>query len=325
MELIRGLHNLNSSHNGCVLTIGKFDGVHLGHRAVLEQVIEKARELGVPSTVMVFEPQPEELFSPATAPARLSKLREKYTLLQELGVDRLVCVKFDRKFAAQEAGFFVEQLLVKQLGVKYLVVGDDFRFGRGRTGDFAMLLEAGKKFGFEVVDTASLKHKDNRISSSAIREALQNADLDKVTAFLGRPFSISGKVVHGDKRGRSIGFPTANVLLHRCNTPVSGVFAVVVRLVRDRVTRNTFVSEETRYFGVANVGNRPTVNGVRPQLEVHIFDFNDQLYGKNVVVELHHKIRDEQKFDSFELLKEQIVKDAETAKNWLQAHLTLEN
>ena len=325
MELIRGLQNINSSHHGCVLTIGKFDGVHLGHQAVLRQVIEKAKELEVPATVMVFEPQPEELFTPDVAPARLSRLREKFALLSEFGVDRLICVKFNRDFAAQAPEFFIEHILVKQLGVRYLVVGDDFRFGKNRAGDFAMLSEAGNHFGFEVVDTASLKLKDNRISSTAIRDALRDADLEKASAYLGRPFSISGTVVHGAKRGRSIGFPTANVLLHRCNSPVNGVFAVVVKILPDRITRFDNHNTVMKHHGVANIGNRPTVNGVQPQLEVHIFDFNDSLYGKNIIVELHHKLRDEIKFDSFELLKIQIEKDAQDALSWLQEHHPLNN
>ncbi len=317
MELVRGLHNLNGRHNGCVLTIGKFDGVHLGHQAVLKQVISKARELNVPATVMVFEPQPEELFSPDTAPARLTRLREKYTLLQALGVDRLICVKFDRKFANQSAEYFIENILVKRLGVKYLVVGDDFRFGKGRVGDFEMLKIAGHRFEFDVVDTRSLVLRDARVSSSTIREALQNADLKKAEAYLGRPYSISGKVIHGEKRGRSIGFPTANLPLLRCNTPVTGVFAVVVRILCEHVTRNSADTNESYFFGVANIGHRPTVKGIKPQLEVHIFDFDEMLYGKSLVVELHHKIRDERKFESFDALRIQIGLDAQAAKSWL--------
>ncbi len=317
MELVRGLHNLNDQHYGCVLTIGKFDGVHLGHKAVLKQVIQKAKALNVPATVMVFEPQPEEFFAPHKAPARLTRLREKYSLLRELGVDRLICMKFDSKFSSQSAAYFVEHLLVKKLGVKYLVVGDDFRFGKGRVGDFAMLKAAGEQFGFDVVDTKSLQLKDARVSSSLIRDALQSADFERVKAYLGRPYSISGKVIHGQKLGRSIGFPTANIPLLRCTVPVSGVFAVVVKVLCEHVTRNDADTDPRTFLGVANVGKRPTVNGDKPQLEVHIFDLNADLYGKNLTVELHHKIRDEVKFASFEALKEQISLDADTARKWL--------
>ena len=305
MELIRGLHNIRDKHRGCVLTIGKFDGVHLGHQAVLSQVVEKANELGLPSTVMVFEPQPEELFTPEQAPARLSLLRDKYTQLKALGIDRLLCVKFDRHFAAFSATEFVEGLLVDKLGIKYLVVGDDFRFGKGRVGDFATLVEEGAKCQFDVVSTQSFRLEDCRISSTAVRDALSNDDFTLAQQMLGRPFTIAGKVLHGDKRGRTIGFPTANVLLKRCKAPINGVFAVTVT-VADKI-----------YSGVANIGHRPTVNGQRSQLEVHIFDFNDDVYGQFISVALVSKIRQEMKFDSFELLHQQIQKDALTAKTLL--------
>lgn len=305
MELVRGLHNIRDKHRGCVLTIGKFDGVHLGHQAVLKKLVSKAKDLNLPSAVMVFEPQPEELFVPDKAPARLSRLRDKYNEIEKLGVDRLLCVKFDAAFSNQTAKYFVEHLLVEKLGVAFLVVGDDFRFGKGRTGDFEMLLIAGQEFGFDVVNTDSFKLLDDRISSSAIREALDQADMDKVECMLGRSFSISGKVIHGEKKGRTIGFPTANLLLNRCKAPVSGVFAV-----------ETHVSG-THFNGVANIGHRPTVNGQRSQLEVHLFDFKGSLYGEHLDVSLLHKIRDEKKFESFEALKQQIVKDADFARNWL--------
>ena len=305
VELIRGLHNIRDKHRGCVLTIGKFDGVHLGHQAVLSQVVEKANELGMPSTVMVFEPQPEELFTPEQAPARLSLLRDKYTQLKALGIDRLLCVKFDRHFAAFSATEFVEGLLVEKLGIKYLVVGDDFRFGKGRVGDFATLVEEGAKCQFDVVSTQSFRLEDCRISSTEVRDALSNDDFTLAQQMLGRPFTIAGKVLHGDKRGRTIGFPTANVLLKRCKAPINGVFAVTVT-VADKI-----------YSGVANIGHRPTVNGQRSQLEVHIFDFNDDVYGQFISVALVSKIRQEMKFDSFELLHQQIQKDALTAKTLL--------
>lgn len=307
MELIRGLHNIRDKHRGCVLTIGKFDGVHLGHQAVLSQVVEKAKELGVPSTVMVFEPQPEELFTPEQAPARLSLLRDKYTQLQALGIDRLLCVKFDRHFAAFSATEFVEGLLVRKLGIQFLVVGDDFRFGKGRVGDFSTLVEEGKKCQFEVVSTQSFRLENCRISSTAVRDALSTNDFNLAQQMLGRPFTIAGKVLHGDKKGRTIGFPTANVLLKRCKAPVNGVFAVIVSVA------------DKRYSGVANIGHRPTVNGQRSQLEVHIFDFSDDVYGQFISVALVSKIRQEMKFDSFELLHQQIQKDALEAKSLLSA------
>ncbi|RDV29440.1 bifunctional riboflavin kinase/FAD synthetase [Alteromonas aestuariivivens] len=302
MELIRGLHNLREQHRGCVLTIGKFDGVHLGHQAVLANVIRQARALGLPATVMVFEPQPEEVFTPEQAPARISTLRDKYTLLKAQGVDRLLCVQFNRAFAAQSASRFIEDLLVARLGVKFLVVGDDFHFGRGRQGNFDMLEQAGAKYGFDVVSTQSFRMQDCRISSTEIRQALALGDFSKAQGMLGRPFSICGRVIHGDKKGRTIGFPTANVLLKRCQAPIKGVFAV-----RAEVQGQCF-------DGVANVGARPTVDGVRTQLEVHLFDYAGSLYSQLIDVRPVKKLREEQKFASFEELKHQIELDAHQAR-----------
>ena len=305
MELIRGLHNLREKHRACVLTIGKFDGVHLGHQAVLTQVVDKARKLGLPATVMVFEPQPEELFTPHNAPARLSVLRDKYSQLEALGIDRLLCVKFNHEFASLSAQHFVEDLLVGALGVKFLVVGDDFRFGKGRVGDFNYLQQEGRKCHFEVVSTQSFRVENCRISSTAVREALALSNFKLVEQMLGRPFTIAGKVLHGDKKGRTIGFPTANLKLKRVKVPVNGVFAVQVQ-IKNKI-----------YAGVANIGHRPTVNGQRTQLEVHIFDFNKNLYGQFISVALKHKIRDEMKFDSFEQLHQQIQQDAKKAQQML--------
>jgi riboflavin kinase / FMN adenylyltransferase len=305
VELIRGLYNLRDKHRGCVLTIGKFDGVHLGHQAVLSQVLEKAKALGLPATVMVFEPQPEELFTPLHAPARLSVLRDKYSQLQALGIDRLLCIKFSPEFAAYSAEQFVENLLVDLLDVKFLVVGDDFRFGRGRVGDFAYLQKEGEKCHFDVASTQSFRVENCRISSTAVREALASGNFGLAQQMLGRPFTISGKVLHGDKRGRTIGFPTANVLLKRVKAPVNGVFAVEV-IVKGQL-----------HNGVANIGHRPTVNGTRSQLEVHLFNFNETIYGQTISVVLKHKIRDEIKFDSFELLHKQIKQDAKKAQQLL--------
>lgn len=305
MEFIRGMHNIRDRHRGCVLTIGKFDGVHLGHEAVLAKLIKKSQELDLPSVVMLFEPQPEELFAPDKAPARLSRLRDKYTRLEQLGIHRLLCIKFNPMFASQTAEYFVEHLLVEQLGVKYLVVGDDFKFGKARAGDFDYLQQAGKSFGFDVINTDSFRLHDSRISSSAIRDLLAQDKLEEVTHMLGRPFSITGKVVHGQKKGRTIGFPTANVLLKRHKSPVQGVFAVTVKVA------------DQWFNGVANIGNRPTVDGEKPLLEVHIFDFAEDLYGKFIEVDLHFKIRQERKFASFQDLKLQIEKDAHQAREWL--------
>jgi riboflavin kinase/FMN adenylyltransferase len=307
MELIRGIHNISSQHHGCVLTIGNFDGVHLGHQAVLEQVTAQAKLLGLPSTVMTFEPQPLELFTRDKAPARLTRLRDKYVQLSKLDIDRLLCVNFNRHFANLSADAFIKELLVNKLGVKFLVVGDDFCFGQGRTGNFAMLQQAGRDYGFEVVSTQSFCLQQQRVSSTAIRQALASNDLTVAKTMLGRDYSISGRVSHGRKLGRTIGFPTANIPLKRCVSPVSGVYVVEAHGIG-----------QSPIGGVANIGQRPTVNGVRQQLEVHLFDFHANLYGKQIEVSLLHKLRDEKKFDSFDLLKQQIELDAEAARVWLR-------
>ena len=305
MQLVRGLHNVQSQHHGCVLTIGKFDGVHLGHQAVLERLREKAKDLALPSAVMVFEPQPEEVFSPQSAPARLSPFRDKYNQLAELGIDRLICARFNSAFANMSAQAFIHQLLSMRLGVKFLVVGDDFRFGYQRSGDFSMLQAESTRAGFSVVSTDSFKLAEWRISSTLVREALAQNDFTRAKTLLGRPFSISGKVIHGEKKGRTIGFPTANLLLKRCKSPVQGVFAVNV------------VWRGQRYPAVANIGSKPTVQGTKALLEAHIFNFAQSLYGENIQVELLEKIRDEQRFNDFLALQQQIKLDCSVAKQIL--------
>ena len=304
MELIRGIHNIKPWHRGCVLTIGNFDGVHLGHQSVLRRLTEQAQRLGVASCVMVFEPQPRELFTGDQAPPRLTRLREKYQQLARLGIDRLLCVRFNADFAAQSPDHFIRGLLVDKLGVRFLVVGDDFRFGQHRGGDFAQLTRAGRAFDFEVVSTQSWCMNRQRVSSTLIRKALGEDQLEAAAQMLGRRFSVCGRVAHGAKLGRTIGFPTANVALKRQVIPVSGVYAVDLWL------------NGQRYSGVANIGNKPTVNGSQSLLEVHLFDFSGDLYGKQVEVELRHKLRNEQKFASFALLKEQIQRDAAAARQW---------
>jgi riboflavin kinase/FMN adenylyltransferase len=251
---------------------------------------------------MVFEPQPQELFSPNTAPARLCRLRDKYTLLKKLGVDRLLCVNFNQKFASQSATEFIEKLLVKRLAVKHLIIGDDFHFGKNRQGNFDMLCQAGKKFGFSVTDTASFKLSNCRISSTEIRLALEQNRLADAEKMLGRPYSIIGRVFHGDKRGREIGFPTANVSLKRKVSPITGVYAVQIKTI------------DGNYYGVANIGSRPTVSGTIAQLEVHIFDFSKNLYGQHIEVIILKKLRSEVKFESIDALTKQIDADTKQAR-----------
>lgn len=305
MELIRGLHNLRPRHHGCVATIGNFDGVHLGHQAVLGQLAEKAEQMSLPSLVITFEPQPQEYFAPDHAKPRLTRLREKLMALRRYAVDRVLCLQFNDALASMPAQAFIDQILLQGLGVRYLVVGDDFRFGRERSGDFAMLQQAGREHGFQVVNMHTFDIEGQRVSSTRIREALARGDLQMAEKLLGRPYRMSGRVAHGDKRGRTIGFPTANIHLHRKATPVEGVYAVEM-----------FGIEGEPVTGVANVGTRPTVDGTRSLLEVHLFDFSQNIYGRHVHVNFVHKIRDERRFDSFEALKQQILRDAEDAKDF---------
>ncbi len=305
MELIRGAHNLLPRHRGCVATIGNFDGVHLGHQAVLGQLAEKAEALCLPTTVITFEPQPQEFFMADRAPPRLTRLREKIHALRRFSVDRVLVLIFNERFANQSASEFIKRILVEGLGVRYLVVGDDFRFGHRRTGDFELLQRVGMERGFQVVSMRSFLIDGERVSSTLIREALARGDLATAEKYLGRSYRMSGRVAHGDKRGRTIGFPTANIFLHRKVTPVQGVFAVEM-----------YGLEREPIHGVANVGNRPTVDGTRSLLEVHLFDFDQEIYGRHVDVEFRYKIRDERRFESFEALKAQIEQDSRAARDY---------
>lgn len=305
MKFIRGIHNLNEQHRGCVLTIGNFDGVHRGHQALMSRLCEEGRKRNLPVVVMVFEPQPLELFAGDKAPARLTRLREKLRYMAEAGVDKVLCVRFDRRFAALSAQRFISDLLVEKLDVKYLAVGDDFRFGAGRQGDFLLLQKAGAEYGFEVVSTETFCDGGKRISSTAVRQALAVDDLALAQSLLGHPFTISGRVVHGDALGRTLGFPTANLPLRRSVSPVKGVYAVEIRGLTPEPLP-----------GVANIGTRPTVKGLRQQLEVHLLDINMDLYGRHIDVVLKQKIRNEQRFASLEALKEQIANDVVTARQF---------
>lgn len=312
MQLIRGLGNLPQNLHACALTIGNFDGVHLGHQAILRHLRTKADELHLPMVVMLFEPQPREYFCTENAPARLMRLRDKLRYLKQAGVDMVIVAKFDRTFADLPAQQFIEDWLVRKLNVKFLSIGDDFKFGSKRQGNFALLQQAGEKFGFTVEDSRSFCLDELRISSTAIREALANDDLKLAEKLLGRPYRILGRVIHGNELGRTIGFPTANIRLHRQVNPVKGVYAVKVRL-----------KSGAFFNGVANIGTRPTINGVNQLLEAHLFDFQGDLYGQWLDIELCHKIRNEMKFPSFDDLKAQIAQDVETAKNVFKTDRTL--
>lgn len=307
-EFIRGLHNLRPAHRGCVATIGSFDGVHLGHQAILHQLIETARQRQLPTVVIVFEPQPHEFFSAEKAPARLMRLREKVNALWAAGVDRVVCLHFNQQMRSLSAEDFIQRVLVDGLDIKHLVVGDDFRFGCDRRGDFALLQSKGKDLGFSVSDTHTLEIDGTRVSSTRIRQLLEAGDFAEAAKLLGKEYSIHGRVVYGKQLGRQLGVPTANVDLRRYRSPLHGVFAVTVRFVDGIIVQ-----------GVANIGVRPTVDGSKkPLLEVHLFDFNRSIYGAVIDVSFKRKLRDEQKFASLDELKAQLQTDIAQARDFFK-------
>ncbi len=305
MRLVRGLTHTDPLIDGCVLTIGNFDGLHLGHQEVIKKLAERGKMLGLPVVVMIFEPQPLEYFLNDHAPSRLMRLREKVIQFAKLPVDQLLIMPFNQHIANYDAERFIGDVLIKKLNIKYLVIGDDFHFGKARRGNFAMLKEHGRQYGFHVEDTGSFQKGGLRVSSTLIRDALGEGDLAQAEKLLGQCYSICGRVAHGDKLGRTIGFPTANIRMFRKNTPINGVFAVTMTGIDD-----------LEFKGIANVGTRPTVDGSQKViLETHLFDFNKNIYGRYVEVNFRKKIRDEIRFNSLDELKAQILKDViETKK-----------
>ncbi len=285
------------------IAIGNFDGVHRGHGALLERLCDVARESRLPPTILTFEPHPREFFSPASAPARLSTLREKLELLADAGVEQAMVCRFNKAFAALSADQFIEQVLIGGLRARHLIIGDDFRFGKGRAGDFALLQAAGRQFGFSVEAMGSVTVDGERVSSSGVRAALAAGDMEHAARLLGRPYIIDGKVTQGQQLGRQWGFPTANIRIKHNPLPMAGVFAVEVGGLGDMPLP-----------GVANLGIRPTVGGTRPLLEVHLFDFDRDIYGAHISVRFVHKLRNEQRFPNFDALKAQIADDAATAR-----------
>jgi riboflavin kinase/FMN adenylyltransferase len=309
MQLIRGLVHLRPFVDGCVLTIGNFDGLHLGHRAVIKKLVARGEALGLPVVIMIFEPQPLEYFLKDNEPARLSALRDKVIQFSGLPVDYLLIARFNRQFANVDAEQFIDDILIKKLNIKHLVIGDDFHFGKARRGNFAMLKDKGRLHGFTVDDTGSYLVEGFRVSSTLIRDALAEGDLVQAERLLGHSYSICGRVAHGDKRGRTLGFPTANIRLFRKNTPVNGVFAVTMTGI-----------DGQEFRGIANVGTRPTVDGSsKVVLETHLFDFNQEIYGRYVEVHFKHKIRDEVRFQSVDQLSSQIALDVLEAKRFFAA------
>lgn len=308
MQLIRGFQNLCSHHQGCAVTIGNFDGVHTGHVAVLNGLKKYAGELDIPTLVIVFEPQPLELFQPDKAPARLSKLTDKITLLEKQGIDYVLCAYFKDCLKSLPAEEFVDKILKQALAAKFVMVGDDFRFGRGCGGDFSLLKKMSKG-AFRVIDTSTLCVTDQRVSSTRIRQLLAEGDFQAANQLLGYRYSMNGRVANGQRLGRTLGVPTANVALKRVNSPLHGVYAVLVLIRVDEDQKQT-------YQGVANVGIRPTVNGKQSLLEAHLFNFNGDLYGKKITVQFEYKIRNEVRFDSIDDLKQQIYEDINTAQQY---------
>lgn len=304
-KFIRGLHNLSADTRGVVATIGSFDGIHLGHQAIMAQVRRKADDYGLPSMAMIFEPHPMEFFAREFAPARLMRLHEKMEAIHAEGIDSVFCLQFNRRLRQLSASAFVQRVLIDGIRVRCLVVGDDFRFGCDRRGDSPMLKAAGLENGFEVVDTATVVRDGRRISSTWVRECLEASNFPGAQALLGKPYRISGKVVRGQSLGRALGVPTANVNLHRYRAPLSGVFVVEV-LVDDQ-----------RLPAVANVGVRPTVGDLaKPILEVHVLDWQGDLYGRRIAVEFIERLRGEQQFPGVEELTAQIRRDIEQARHY---------
>lgn len=292
--------------SGCVATIGVFDGVHLGHQRILDRVRASAAGLGLPSLVFSFEPTPQEVMSPLQSPARLMRLREKALVLKDAGIDHLFCPPFDRSLQELAPAEFIERLLVRALGVRHLVVGDDFRFAKGRAGNFDHLAAGGRQHGFGAEQVGSVASGTLRVSSTAIRTALATGDLATAERLLGRPYRMVGRVSPGRQLGRQLGFPTANMRLHRRVSPVSGIFAVRVHGVAPEALD-----------AVASVGTRPTVAGVEPLLEVHVFDFAGDLYGRLIAVDFVARLRDEVRFDDLEALRRQMEQDAADARRAL--------
>jgi riboflavin kinase/FMN adenylyltransferase len=306
MELVRGLDNLSQRHRGCVLTVGNYDGVHLGHQQMIGVLKARAEQLRSAATVLVFEPSSKEFIDPDGAPPRLTRWREKYLALAAHGVERLVTLRFDECMRAMTPRAFVDELIVRRLGTRHLVVGDDFRYGCKAGGTIESLRAAGTEHGFGVEQLPPYVFDGVRVSSTAVRERLERADFAGAARLLGRPYRMLGRVVYGRQLGRTLGYPTANLRLMRRKPPLWGIFAVRV-----------FGIDADARPGVASLGTRPTVDGTEPLLEVHVFDFCGDLYGRLIEVEFVAKLRDELKFDSLTAMTEQMKVDDAWARGLL--------
>jgi riboflavin kinase/FMN adenylyltransferase len=299
--------SMKASPSSRALTIGAYDGIHLGHRAILTELRRQARDVGLPAAVLSFEPMPREFFAQANPPARLTRFREKFECLDEVGIDELFCPHFS---AVRDLSpdVFIRELLVDRLRVRRIIVGDDFRFAAGRVGDTDDLRRAGLRHGFDVTTVPAVFWRDRRISSTDIRLALHAGDLETARGMLGRDYSMSGRVVRGLGLGRQLGFPTANVSLNRRQTPVEGIFAArVIGLPGGSLD------------GVASVGTRPTVGGEKPLLEVYIFDFDRDIYGEYITVQFVERLREERKYADLDSMVVQMHKDVSAARAALAA------
>jgi riboflavin kinase/FMN adenylyltransferase len=304
MILLRGTQHFHKLQRPTIATVGNFDGIHRGHQMLINYLVNQATEQQLNSVLICFEPTSKEYFAGDKAPPRISPMRDKFEQARMLGVDYFACLQFNQSLSEMPAEDFVTHFLYEDLNIQQLIVGDDFRFGHQRRGDIGLLRQLGNQLGFRITDQSTILHENMRISSSLVRKKLAEGDFKTAQELLGRPFTISGKVFHGDKKGRTIGFPTANILLKRRVSPLSGVFTVTAK------------TRDTQWHGIANVGHRPTVNGQRKQLEVHLFDCQEYLYGQRLTVCFHSKLREEKKFPSFEELKKQISLDAAQAKTY---------
>ncbi len=312
MEFIRGQHNITRQHFGCVASVGNYDGLHPGHQQVIRSLVEKGRQLELPVAIISFEPHPMEFFVPDAAPPRLMSIRDKIEKLSELNVDRFCCLRFDHRLANTEAEEFVSDLLIDKLGVRYIKVGDDFRFGRNRRGNYEMLHTLGKRFNMHCERTESFKVGQVRVSSARIRKALGEGSLAYANQLLGQEYSLSGKVIRGDGNAAKWGFATANIQTQINNHALSGVFVARVEL-----------PDGKRWPAVASLGVRPTIGGSKQLLEVHLLDYSGDLYGQRLRVYFVNKLRDEVKFSSIETMCEQISQDILRAAEYFRNQRSL--
>jgi riboflavin kinase/FMN adenylyltransferase len=305
MELIRGLVNLHERQHGCVVTIGTYDGIHLGHQALLRRLKEHGAQLGAPTVVLTFEPTPREYLAPEAPPARLTSLRERWRILEGMNLDGLLLLRFGECLRNLSGEAFAG-LLAKDLHARTVVVGHDFRFGRNGEATAPVLADVGGRLGFAVDVVPPVMIDGERVSSSGVRDALWRGDFASAGRWLGRPYTMRGPVIHGNRLGRELGFPTANLRIERRRTPLHGIFAVRVHGIAATPLR-----------GVASLGTRPAVGGVRTLLEVHLFDFSSDLYGREIEVEFVAKLRDEENYPTLDALVEQIHRDAAEARRIL--------